>query len=299
MQRNQSGFASAVLFNLLALSLAIALVVYRTEITYAHGNDGAIEFAVVNPRDLQVEDDGIDDDDEDDPPMDEDDTEGSQSYTVQPGDNLWKIAIKTGVPFSTLKSLVSDPSLIQPGDQITIVNEDDDDTGSPGELQTFEYTVRPGDTLSQIAEYLGVSLESLAAQTDDPSSIYPGQVFTYVSAFRLDTPPPFNDTDGLYGTFYEDGTDHDGYDTPQPPADYRGPYRHGNDNRLPDIEFGYLTPEPPTDHDGVWTPPDYEYGYPTPEPPTDNDGIDTLPDYEYGYDSHLTPASQTDYGQWS
>ena len=291
MRANPAEFTRAFLFNLLALSLAIALVAYRSEIAYAHGVDGAAELVVVKPRDLQVEDDGLDDDDEDDPPMDEDDTEGSQSYTVQPGDNLWNIAQKLGVPFSSLKSQISDPSLIQPGDQITIVIEDDDDTGGPGELQTFEYTVRTGDTLSQIAEYLGVSLESLAAQTDDPSSIYPGQIFTYVSAFRIDTPPPFNDLDA---------TDNDGYDTPLPPSDYRGPYRPGYQARLPDLpdlEFGYLTPEPPTDHDGVWTPPDLEYGYPTPEPPTDNDGIDTLPDLEYGYDSHLTPASQWHFGR--
>ena len=295
MRRNLSEFTNVVPFNLLALLLAIALVAYRTEIAYAHGNDGAAELAVANPRDMQVEDDDLDDDDEDDPPTDgddtdSDDTDGDQTYTVQPGDNLWSIAKKLGVPFNMLKAQISDPSLIQPGDQLTIGNENV--TWDSNAEQVFEYIVRPGDTLSQIAAYLGVPYESLAAQTDDPSSIYPGQVFLYVSMFRIDTPPLFTDLDV---------TDNDGYDTPQPPTDYAGPYRRGYeyDNSLPDLEYGYLTPEPPTDHDGVWTPPDLEYGYTTQPPPTDNDGIDTLPDLEYGYDSYLTPASQSDFGRWS
>ncbi len=304
MRSNLVEFTSPVLLHLLALLLAIALVVYRAEITYAHGVDGAAELAVADPRDMQVENDDLDDDDEDDPQMDDDDTEGSQTYTVQPGDNLWNIAQKLGVPFGTLKAQKSNPSLIQPGDQITIVNEEPDDTpptstggttddnGGQDAGQTFEFIVRPGDTLSQIAEYLGVSYESLAAQTDDPSSIYPGQVFTYVSENRIDTPPLFTD---------QDGTDSDGYYTPAPgPTDYDGTDSDGYDTpALPDLEFGFFTPPPPTDNDGYHTPPDLEYGYPTPPPPTDNDGYDTPPDLEYGYDGFLTPASQTDFGEWS
>ena len=41
------------------------------------------------------------------------------------------------------------------------------------------YTVRPGDTLSEIAERFGVSLDALIAanpQITDPDRIFPGQV---------------------------------------------------------------------------------------------------------------------------
>lgn len=99
---------------------------------------------------------------------------------------------------------------------------DDDDDG----LLTFTFTVRQGDTLSHIALYLGVSLESLAAQADNPSLIFPGQKFTYRSERRIDTPPLFTDNDGTDSDGYDtpastdnDGTDSDGYDTPPPTTD--------------------------------------------------------------------------------
>ena len=125
-------------------------------------------------------------------------------------------------------------------------DEDDDDDG----LLTFVFTIRQGDTLSHIALYLGVPLESLAAQIENPSLIFPGQQFTYRSERRIDTPPLFTDNDG---------TDSDGYDTPPPTTD--------NDGTDSD---GYDTPVPTTDNDGT----DSD-GYDTPPPTTDNDGTDS------------------------
>lgn len=306
MRRFAIAFTNFVFFNLLSLSLIIALISYRAEATYAQGDSETQELAVLNPRETEIENDEQDDDDGDDPPMGDDDSENVQTYTVKPGDTLWSIARKLGVSHRTLTAQTSNPSLIRPGEQFTYDNESGSDTPPPIDSpidspeedtegssggQTFAFTVRPGDTLSQIAEYLGVPFESLAAQTDNPSAIYPGQVFYYVSEYRIDTPPLFTDLDG---------TDHDGYVTPPPPpTDYDGTDSEWYATRLPDLEYGYATPPPPTDNDGYHTPPDLEYGYTTQPPPTDNDGIDTLPDLEYGYDGHLTPASHPDYEGWS
>lgn len=169
---------------------------------------------------------------------------------------------------------------------------DDDDDG----LLTFTFTVRQGDTLSHIALYLGVSLESLAAQADNPSLIFPGQKFTYRSERSIDTPPLFTDNDGTDSDGYDtpaptdnDGTDSDGYDTP-PPTD--------NPSGLPIIQQSQPrvdppsaqsqqqridTPPPTTDSDGydttgnAWTDNDGtdSDGYDTPPPTTDNDSADS------------------------
>ena len=315
MRRYLIAFTNFVFFNLFSLSLVVALIVYRAEFTYAQGDSERTEFAVLNPRDTQTENDDHDDDDDgDDPPMDNDDSEGGQTYTVQPGDTLWGIAKRLGVSYNALKAQTTDPSLIHPGEQFTYANENRIDTPPPtdspedytedsGAGQTFEFTVRPGDILSQIAEYLGVPLESLAAQTDNPSAIYPGQVFYYVSEYRIDTPPLFTDLDGTDSDGHDtppETTDYDGYVTPPPPpTDYDGTESEWYATRMPDLEYGYRTPPPPTDNDGIDTLPDLEYGYTTQPPPTDHDGIDTLPDLEYGYDGHFTPASQSDFGRWS
>jgi len=129
------------------------------------------------------------------------------------------------------------------------------DTDGAGNLQSFVFTVRPGDTLSHIALYLGVPLETLAAQVDNPSLIFPGQTFTYLSEHRIDTPPLFTDNDG---------TDSDGVDTTPATTDNDGVDTDGYNTPVPTDSDGYNTPAT-TDNDGT----DSD-GYDTPAP-TDND----------------------------
>lgn len=122
------------------------------------------------------------------------------------------------------------------------------------------------------------AFESLAAQTDDPSLVYLGQQFQYVSEFHIATPPLFTD--------FND-TDIDGQAPTTPTVGHE-------DANSGDANDGGTNNNDDTDSDGYNTLPDLEYGYHTQPPPTDNDGYDTPPDLEYGYDGFLTPASLWD-----
>lgn len=87
------------------------------------------------------------------------------------GDTLSKIAMKFGVTTEALANFnnISDPSLINPSQILIIPN---------GTTPTNYYTVKSGDTLSQIAVNLGVTTEPLASLNNitAPNLIYPGQV---------------------------------------------------------------------------------------------------------------------------
>ena len=99
-------------------------------------------------------------------------------YTVKSGDTLWGIGQKFGVPYQTIAQYngISDPSLIYPGQKIKIP-----ETGAGGS-DTVTYTVKSGDTLSEIGEKFGVSYKKIAADNGitNPNLIYPGQVLKII-----------------------------------------------------------------------------------------------------------------------
>lgn len=90
----------------------------------------------------------------------------ADSYTVQPGETLGGIAVRTGLSPGKLASLngISDPNLIYPGQILT--------TSEP-----TKYIVRRGDTLSGVADKHGTSVSYLAALNglSNPNAIYEGQ----------------------------------------------------------------------------------------------------------------------------
>lgn len=100
-----------------------------------------------------------------------------ESYVVQPGDTLGRIAARFGTTVSTLAQAndIADPSLIYPGQRLIIPSA----VQQPPELPTQApvHVVRPGEYLSQIARLYGTTVWALAVANDlaNPSFIYPGQ----------------------------------------------------------------------------------------------------------------------------
>ena len=102
-----------------------------------------------------------------------------KEYTVQKGDTLGAIAQRFGVSLQSLLQAnpeITNPNVIYIGQKITLPG-----TGSSHNAQSQKYTVKPGDTLSGIAQKFGVGLQTLRQanpQVSDPNVIYPGQVLT-------------------------------------------------------------------------------------------------------------------------
>ena len=102
-----------------------------------------------------------------------------KTYTVQKGDTLGAIAQRFGVSLPSLLQAnpeITNPNVIYIGQRITLPG-----TGPSHNTQSQKYTVKPGDTLSGIAQKFGVGLQSLRQanpQVSDPNMIYPGQVLT-------------------------------------------------------------------------------------------------------------------------
>ncbi len=265
-----------LIFNLLSLSLVFGIVVNRTDIVIAQANTEDSDSPILTPRETQVEAEA--DEDEDD--GDGDDGPEVLSYFVQPGDNLWSIARQLGVPYQALAAQTDNPRRIYAGQVFTYSSQDMQVSSfessssesaivsvSLGDGDTYTFTVRPGDTLSHIALWLGVPLETLAEQVENPSRILAGQQITYVSDQRIDTPPLLTDNDG---------TDSDGIDTTGQFTDNDGidtDYLQRQDNQQQQVQQQQQVPytdNDGTDSDGIDT-----TGQFTDNDGTDSDGIDT------------------------
>lgn len=101
-------------------------------------------------------------------------TSGS-TYTVQSGDSWWSIAAKHGLSMYALAQRNGKTiyTVIHPGDKLTISGQT--------VTATRAYTVRRGDTLSDIAGRLGVSVSALASRNhiSNINWIYIGQRLVY------------------------------------------------------------------------------------------------------------------------
>lgn len=100
-------------------------------------------------------------------------------YTVQKGDTLSQIAQKYGTTVQELVSInnISNPNLIYPGQVLRIVTNSTVNGSETRGAGSITYTVRRGDTLSQIARAYGVTVAHIVEinNIQNPNLIYPGQ----------------------------------------------------------------------------------------------------------------------------
>lgn len=110
-------------------------------------------------------------------------------YRTQSGDTMSGIAQKFGVSLTALENAnpqIENPSLIFPNELVHVpgsVAPAHDVAHVPPVVVT--YVVRPGDTMSGIAEAHGMSLAALEAanpQISDPNNIHPGEVLNLKSS---------------------------------------------------------------------------------------------------------------------
>lgn len=99
-------------------------------------------------------------------------------YTVKSGDTLSEIALEYGTTVSNILSLnpsITNPNLIYPGQNIIINTSNSNDS-----VMNTTYTVKRGDTLSEIALKYNTTVSNLANLNNisNPNLIYPGQVIT-------------------------------------------------------------------------------------------------------------------------
>lgn len=104
---------------------------------------------------------------------------GPKTYTVKPGDWLFKIAREQGVD---PKALIAanpgiNPNNIQPGQVLTIPAAGAPTTAPAG---TTTYVVQPGEWIFQIARKLGKDPNAIIAANPgvNPNNVQPGQVLT-------------------------------------------------------------------------------------------------------------------------
>ena len=123
-------------------------------------------------------------------------------YTVEPGDTLFSIAEKFGVPWDVLMlwNGLSNQSVLYVGQEITIPLPDMDPptpTPLPSNLQPGDiilYFVRPGDTLQTIAERFFTNVDAIreANEMDETTTLYVGDLIkvpVYLEATPTPTPP--------------------------------------------------------------------------------------------------------------
>ena len=93
-------------------------------------------------------------------------------YTVRPGNTLYAIAQFFGISVKAIAQAngLMPPDTISPGQELVIPVS--------GAAAPKYYVVRPGDTMTSIADRYGLELEDLLNlnRPENPNIIYPGQI---------------------------------------------------------------------------------------------------------------------------
>ena len=100
-------------------------------------------------------------------------------YTVQRGDTLYKIANQYGTTVQEIASInnIANPNLIYPGQVLRILTNSTVNGSETRATGSITYTVKRGNTLSQIAKAYGVTVSHIVELNDiqNPNLIFPGQ----------------------------------------------------------------------------------------------------------------------------
>lgn len=109
------------------------------------------------------------------------------TITVQAGDTLAELAYKYGTTVESIVRLnnIQNPNLIYVG-QTLVIRTTENSQGNE-ENSTVYYTVRSGDTLSNIAREYNITVQSIASENNisNPNLIYVGQILT-IETVRYD-----------------------------------------------------------------------------------------------------------------
>ncbi len=101
------------------------------------------------------------------------------NYTVQSGNTLSQIALMYGTTVQELAQInnISNPNLIFPGEVLRIPTNSTVAGQETRDLGSITYTVQRGNTLSQIAQAYGVSVQQIVQTNNiqNPNLIFPGQ----------------------------------------------------------------------------------------------------------------------------
>ncbi|EAQ03760.1 gamma-D-glutamyl-L-diamino acid endopeptidase I [Pseudooceanicola batsensis HTCC2597] len=92
-----------------------------------------------------------------------------QSYTIQPGDTLYRVSQQCRVSLARIMDLnpsLGDPRDISVGTRLQLVSGAGQN-GAPPRDRGDQYRVESGDTLAEVAERFGVSLFELISENDD------------------------------------------------------------------------------------------------------------------------------------
>lgn len=106
----------------------------------------------------------------------------SDDYIVRPADTLSGIARRRGTTVEAIASAndLQNPDFIVVDQELIIPGTESEDPSEPLPPTPTDYTVQPGDTLSDIAQSYGMTAEHLADNNPlaitNPDQIYPGMV---------------------------------------------------------------------------------------------------------------------------
>lgn len=120
----------------------------------------------------------------------------SLEYTVQRGDTLSAIARRYGTTVQELVNInsIQNPNLIYPGEKLRILTNSTIPGNEERGTGSIIYTVKRGNTLSQIAREYRVSVEHIVELNDiqNPNRIYPGEKLRITESDRTDLAPVDN-----------------------------------------------------------------------------------------------------------